>query len=189
MPRLYGVIQDVVFTHHLHLSCSFLSLICLSTNQNVQLMHSLLIRIEWTTGNGILVSSSHWPIYNRLYPAWKHTHAFRIKPINRHACQHRYLLIMHSSQYRCQNWRTLFCSDQRMTLSNETICYRQLDSRARCRRALQFGLCIVYSAVNAATCYTTTVGADKNETLIFVHFSAQDASILKISVPIIKRRS
>ena len=26
----------------------------------------------------------------------------------------------------------LFCSDQRMTLSNETICYRQLDSRARC---------------------------------------------------------
>lgn len=42
-----------------------------------------------------------------------------------------------------------------MTLSNETICYRQLDSRARCRRALQFGLCIVYSAVNAATCYTT----------------------------------
>merc|ERR1712067_165172 len=34
-----------------------------------------------------------------------------------------------------------------------------------------------------------TVGADKNETLVFVNFSAQDASILKISVPIIKRRS
>ena len=31
-----------------------------------------------------------------------------------------------------------------------------------------------------------TVGADKNETLVFVHFSAQDASILKT---IIKRRS
>ena len=27
----------------------------------------------------------------------------------------------------------------------------------------------------------STVGADKNETLIFVHFSAQDASILIIS--------
>ena len=34
-----------------------------------------------------------------------------------------------------------------------------------------------------------TVGADKNETLVFVNFLAQDASILKISVPIIKRRS
>ena len=31
-------------------------------------MHSLLIRIEWTTGNGILVSSSHWPIYNKFPP-------------------------------------------------------------------------------------------------------------------------
>ena len=34
-----------------------------------------------------------------------------------------------------------------------------------------------------------TVGAVKNETLVFVNFSAQDASISKISVPIIKRRS
>ena len=34
-----------------------------------------------------------------------------------------------------------------------------------------------------------TVGAVRNETLVFVNFSAQDASILKISVPIIKRRS
>ena len=34
-----------------------------------------------------------------------------------------------------------------------------------------------------------TVGAAKNETLVFVNFSAQGASILKISVPIIKRRS
>ena len=34
-----------------------------------------------------------------------------------------------------------------------------------------------------------TVGVIKNETLIFVNFSAQDASISKISVPIIKRRS
>ena len=66
--RLYGVIQDVVFTHQPHFSCSFLSLICLSTNQNRQLILSLLIRIEWTTGNGIFMSSSHWPIYNKLYP-------------------------------------------------------------------------------------------------------------------------
>ena len=34
-----------------------------------------------------------------------------------------------------------------------------------------------------------TVGVIRNETLVFVNFSAQDASILKISVPIIKRRS
>ena len=34
-----------------------------------------------------------------------------------------------------------------------------------------------------------TVGFIKNETLIFLNFSAQGASILKISVPIIKRRS
>ena len=34
-----------------------------------------------------------------------------------------------------------------------------------------------------------TVGADRNETLVFVHFSAQDASISKISVPIIKRKA
>ena len=66
--RLYGVIQDVIFTHQQHFSCSFLSLICLSTNQNIQLIHSLLIKIEWTTGNGILMSSSHWPIYYKLYP-------------------------------------------------------------------------------------------------------------------------
>ena len=34
-----------------------------------------------------------------------------------------------------------------------------------------------------------TVGVNKKWTLVFVNFSAQDASILKISVPIIKRRS
>ena len=33
-----------------------------------------------------------------------------------------------------------------------------------------------------------TVGVNKNCTLVFINFSAQDASILKISVPIIKRR-
>ena len=64
---LDGVIPNVVFTLQPHFSCSYLPLICLSTNQNIQLIHSLLIRIEWTTGNGILVSSSHWPIYNKLY--------------------------------------------------------------------------------------------------------------------------
>ena len=36
---------------------------------------------------------------------------------------------------------------------------------------------------------TYTVGVIKNETLVLVNFSAQDAPILKISVPIIKRRS
>ena len=35
----------------------------------------------------------------------------------------------------------------------------------------------------------STVGVNKNWTLVFVNFSAQDASILKISVPIRKRRS
>ena len=34
-----------------------------------------------------------------------------------------------------------------------------------------------------------TIGAVKNETLVFINFSAQDASISKISVPIIKKRS
>ena len=34
-----------------------------------------------------------------------------------------------------------------------------------------------------------TLGVIKNGTLVFVNVSAQDASILKISVPIIKRRS
>ena len=66
--RLDGVIPDVVFILQPNFSCSYLSLICLSTNQNIQLIHSLLIRIEWTTGNGILVSSSHWPIYNKFPP-------------------------------------------------------------------------------------------------------------------------
>ena len=65
---LDGVIPNVVFTFQLHSSCSYLPLICLSTNQNIQLIHSLQIRVEWTTGNGILMSSSHWPIYNKLYP-------------------------------------------------------------------------------------------------------------------------
>ena len=65
---LEGVIANVVFKLQLHFSCSYLPLICLSTNQNIQLIHSLLIRTEWTTGNGILVSSPHWPIYNKLYP-------------------------------------------------------------------------------------------------------------------------
>ena len=50
--RLDGVIPDVVFTLQPHCSCSYLPLICLSTNQNIQLMSSL-----------------HWPIYNKLYPA------------------------------------------------------------------------------------------------------------------------
>ena len=37
--------------------------------------------------------------------------------------------------------------------------------------------------------HTVTVGAVRNETLFFINFSAQDASILKISVPIFKRSS
>ena len=51
-----------------HFSCSYLPLIYHSTNQNIQPIHSLLIRIEWTTGNGISESSSHWPIYNTFPP-------------------------------------------------------------------------------------------------------------------------
>ena len=65
---LDGVIPNVVFTLQLHFTRSYLPLIFLSTNQNIQLIHSLLIRIEWTTGNGILMSSSHWPIYNNFPP-------------------------------------------------------------------------------------------------------------------------
>ena len=52
---LDGVIPFVVFTLQLCFSCSYLPLICLFTNQNIQLIHSLLIRIEWTTGNEILI--------------------------------------------------------------------------------------------------------------------------------------
>ena len=37
--------------------------------------------------------------------------------------------------------------------------------------------------------HQSTVGFIKNGTLVFLNFSAQDASISKISVPIIKRRS
>ena len=43
---LDGVIPNVVFTHQPHFSCSYLPLICLSTNQIIQLIHYLLIRIE-----------------------------------------------------------------------------------------------------------------------------------------------
>ena len=65
---LDGVIPNVVLKLQLYFSCSYLPLIFLSTNQNIQLIQSLLIRIEWTTGNGILMSSSHWPIYNKFPP-------------------------------------------------------------------------------------------------------------------------
>ena len=61
---LDGVIPNVVFTLQVHFSCSYLPLICLSTYQNIQ----LLIRIQWTTENGILISSTRWPIYNKLFP-------------------------------------------------------------------------------------------------------------------------
>ena len=71
---LDGVIPNFVFTLQLHFRCSYLPLICFSTNQNIQLIHSLLIRTEWTTGNGILMSSSHWPIYNKLYPGFDNVH-------------------------------------------------------------------------------------------------------------------
>ena len=62
---LDGVIPNVVFTLQLQLFASDLPL-----NQNMQLIHSLLTRIERTTGNGIFMSSSHWPIYDKLYPGW-----------------------------------------------------------------------------------------------------------------------
>ena len=37
---LDGVIPNVVFTLQLHFSCRYLPLICFSTNQNIQLIHS-----------------------------------------------------------------------------------------------------------------------------------------------------
>ena len=43
--------------------------------------------------------------------------------------------------------------------------------------------------VMAVCLYTVVSGAVKKENLVFVNCSAQDASILKISVSIIKRRS
>ena len=43
--------------------------------------------------------------------------------------------------------------------------------------------------VMAVCLYTVVSGAVKKENLVFVNFSAKDASILKISVSIIKRRS
>ena len=43
--------------------------------------------------------------------------------------------------------------------------------------------------LNSTCLWWHTVGAVRNETLVFVNFSAKDASKLKISVPIIKRRS
>ena len=50
-----------------------------------------------------------------------------------------------------------------------------------------------YNAHSATVMLVTsdinTVGADKNGTLVFVHFSAQAASISISSVAIIKRRS
>ena len=79
--RLDGVISDVVFTFQRHFSSSYLPLICFSTNQNIQLIHSLLIRIEWTTGNGILMSSSHWPIYNK-FPPGNHSESSHYNTIN-----------------------------------------------------------------------------------------------------------
>ena len=48
---------------------------------------------------------------------------------------------------------------------------------------------VVLDICEAVSHVQHTVGVNKNETLVFVIFSAQDASIFKISVPIIKRRS
>ena len=46
-------------------------LICLSTNQNIQLIHSLSSNRNWVDHRKWnLMSSSHWPIYNKLYPAF-----------------------------------------------------------------------------------------------------------------------
>ena len=44
-------------------------------------------------------------------------------------------------------------------------------------------------SVVVTTAVLLTVGVNKNWTLVFVNFSAQVASILKISAPIIKMRS
>ena len=53
----------------------YLHLLYLSTNQ---LIHSLLIRTKWTTGNGTLMSSSHWPIFKKSIPLIKYSWAWPI---------------------------------------------------------------------------------------------------------------
>ena len=53
----------------------YLHLLYLSTNQ---LIHSLLIRTKWTTGNGTLMSSSHWPIFKKSLPLIKYSWAWPI---------------------------------------------------------------------------------------------------------------
>ena len=58
-----------------------------------------------------------------------------------------------------------------------------------CLKILEFqGLSYKLSNTSMQAIYCT-VGAVKNETIFFINFSAQDASILKVSVPISKRRS
>ena len=62
-----------------------------------------------------------------------------------------------------------------------------------CTLSCYVNVCIIFlSLFNIDSQYSSmklTVGAIRNETLVFVNFSAKDASKLKISVPIIKRRS
>ena len=80
---------------------------------------------------------------------------------------------------------TLFCaqlSSVQLRLSAPS------DGWWRCDRG-QMALALAAAASYHKQYKHHTVGADKNETLVFVNFSAQGASILKISVPIIKRRS
>ena len=62
----FSALSFLSLPNEICLKAFYLPLIYISTNQNMQLIHSHLIRIKWTTGNGILMSSSHWPIYRKM---------------------------------------------------------------------------------------------------------------------------
>ena len=66
--NMHQFVSDCFRAYYLHL-------LYLSTNQ---LIHSLLIRTKWTTGNGTLMSSSHWPIFKKSLPLIKYSWAWPI---------------------------------------------------------------------------------------------------------------
>ena len=108
-----------------------------------------------------------------------------------------------------QNWCTLYyghwsspCRHPALWLDQEPRhCFhdvwrwregvRVIRTPARGGYGLSALLCcgMTWGGISTGVTRLSTVGVIRNETLVFVNFSAQDASILKISVPIIKRRS
>ena len=107
-----------------------------------------------------------------------------------------------------QNWCTLYyghwsspCRHPALWLDQEPRhCFhdvwrwregvRVIRTPARGGYGLSALLCcgMTWGGISTGVTRLSTVGVIRNETLVFVNFSAQDASILKISVPIIKRR-